>query len=109
MGNQCFCDTRGDRVFQTQHVGKAFIKLARPNRGAVAHVKQLYSHAYASGSSPDPAVEYEGGAEFTPGNQRIRLDAVAQHTACRPDGKTANGAQPRNQRVGEPGSQIVGT
>ena len=92
MRNQCFCDVRGDRVFQTKHVSKAFIKLAGPNRRTVAHVEQLNSHAYAIPSAPDPAVEYEGGAEFPSGKKRIRLDAIAQHTACRPDGKTANGA-----------------
>ncbi|SRR6266542_246306 len=98
---------RGNSIFQTQHVGKLFIKLARPHGGTVADTEQLDSHANAILGAPDSTIEHESDSQLATGYQRIRVGAVAQNTAGWSHGKTSNGAQSRDKCVCESGPKVV--
>src|SRR5512132_1596213 len=97
---------RGNSVFQTQHVGKLFIKLPCPHRGTVAHAEQLDSHANAILGAPDSTIKHKSDSQLTTGYQRIRVGAVAQNTAGWSHGKTSNGAQSRDKRICKSGPKV---
>src|SRR5882672_4874573 len=107
MGNDCFRDIRGDRVFQIQHVSKLFIKLPGPHRGSVEHAEQLNSYTNAILGPSHSPVENESDTQLAPSDDGIGVSAIAQNAIRWPDRKTSYGAQPGDQCIGKPGSKII--